>query len=147
LDLTPLGLDSLLQLDQLCFHQPYSSDLWSSYLLRPQRFPIFGLSEGESLVGYVCFSVLEPEAELLRIGVVPEYRGKGIAASGLLAAHLRLSQAGVTRVLLEVRGSNTSAIKLYQKLGYVNDGMRPGYYPGDADGPAEAAVLMSLDLS
>ena len=54
-------------------------------------------------------------------------------------------EVGKTRCLLEVRVSNTSAIQLYEKLGFKRDGIRKNYYPTETS-MREDALLMSLDL-
>ena len=46
---------------------------------------------------------------------------------------------GVTTIHLEVRESNTAAIALYEKYGFIRDGLRRGYY----EEPKEDALLMS----
>ena len=51
----------------------------------------------------------------------------------------RLSLA---RITLEVRKSNTAAIALYEKYGFLSLGIRPGYY----ERPREDAVIMTLEL-
>jgi len=146
LELVQPELADLVALDSRCFSDPYSEVLWHSYLERPKRFYVCGFCRERTLVGYACFSVLEPEAELLRVGVLPEYRSAGIAYAGLAAAQQQLASNGIERLLLEVRESNQAARKLYQSLGYVNDGRRCGYYPSEADRPAEDALLLSLNL-
>jgi len=139
-------LESLCGLDRACFSDPYALTTWRSYLDQPHRFQLFAFqSDGES-VGYACFSVILPEAELLRIGVVQTKRGQGVARSALLLAQRELHLIGVSRVMLEVRESNLAARKLYQRLGYIKDGERPHYYPAEGNQPAEAALLMSLSL-
>lgn len=146
MQLLPASLERVHQLDQLCFCDPYSTTIWQNYLDKPERFPIF-IFEAEGVeVGYACFSVLAPEAELLRIGVLPDQRGRGYAAAALELAQRQLRHTGINRILLEVRQSNDAAQKLYCKLGYVNDGRRPGYYPSERGAPAEDALLMSLNL-
>jgi len=146
LELVHLDLVSLQTLDGSCFSDAYPSDLWQSYLDRPQRFYIRGLIEQHKLVGFLCFSVLEPEAELIRVGILPEFRSLGFALKGIRAAQEDLTGRAIERFLLEVRESNMAARKLYHRLGYVNDGRRPRYYPGEPGQPAEDALLMSLDL-
>ena len=47
---------------------------------------------------------------------------------------------GITRLFLEVRASNTAAKNLYKSLGFLETGVRRGYYHG----PAEDALLMEL---
>ena len=144
--LVEASLEALIRLDRACFSDPYSESLWSSYLSNAQRFPIFLFEVERQLVGYASFSVITPEAELLRIGVAPEFRGRGYAAMALELVQQQLRRNGIERILLEVREGNVPAQKLYQSLGYINDGHRPKYYPA-ADGKgAEDALLMSLDL-
>lgn len=144
--LVAASVEALVILDRACFSDPYSESLWKSYLSNPQRFPLFLFEVEAELVGYASFSVINPEAELLRIGVVPEFRGLGYAAAALELAQQQLHQNGIERILLEVREGNEPAQKLYQSLGYINDGRRPGYYPATSGKAAEDAVLMSLDL-
>ena len=50
---------------------------------------------------------------------------------------------GAETVLLEVRASNAAAIGLYEKYGFVRNGLRKGYYSH----PKEDAVLMSARIS
>jgi ribosomal-protein-alanine N-acetyltransferase len=45
---------------------------------------------------------------------------------------------GLTAYTLEVRVSNTQAIHVYEKLGFVSEGIRPGFY----EKPAEDAMIM-----
>lgn len=50
---------------------------------------------------------------------------------------------GAISTFLEVRESNTAALEMYRKFGYVEDGRREGYYKDNA----EAAILMSAPLT
>jgi ribosomal-protein-alanine N-acetyltransferase len=50
---------------------------------------------------------------------------------------------GAASVELEVRAGSAGAIALYERLGFVEDGRRPGYYHA----PDEDAVLMRLELA
>jgi ribosomal-protein-alanine N-acetyltransferase len=52
----------------------------------------------------------------------------------------RAGSAGMADAYLEVRPSNTSAIRLYLALGFEQVGMRRGYYQA-ANGREDAAVL------
>lgn len=51
-------------------------------------------------------------------GVIPGYRGRGVAKELFALLERRLKAAGVTRYLLEVLTSNTAAATLYRKLGF-----------------------------
>ena len=52
----------------------------------------------------------------------------------------RARAAGMAEAFLEVRPSNTMAIRLYQSLGFEQVGMRRGYYQA-VNGREDAAVL------
>jgi ribosomal-protein-alanine N-acetyltransferase len=53
-------------------------------------------------------------------------------------------ERGATALTLEVRVSNQAAQGLYRRFGFVPAGARKGYYPADANGPAEDALVMWL---
>jgi ribosomal-protein-alanine N-acetyltransferase len=79
------------------------------------------------------------EAHLTTIGVREAYRGKGIGEL-LLTAAVSLAAMHHAEVLtLEVRASNFTAMKLYEKFGFSQIGMRRGYYLEDG----EDALVMS----
>lgn len=147
MQLISASLEQIAQLDSACFTDPYPLSIWSRYVAQPQRFSLIAFELNSILVGYACFSVLLPEAELIRVGIIPNSRGQGIAKRGLKEAQKQLADLGVERVLLEVSRSNTAALKVYQSLGYTQDGIRSGYYTATPDIPAEDAILMSLSLT
>ncbi len=94
------------------------------------------------LIGYVIFTRVPPEGEILRIAVDDGVRRQGVA-EGLLDALLKeCAQEGITRILLEVRAGNTPAVRLYEKTGFTVDGVRKAYYQD----PAEDALLMSREI-
>ena len=57
-----------------------------------------------------------------------EYRRQGIAKQMLKDLLERGRRLGAEEFTLEVRINNTPAIKLYEGLGFVNEGIRPGFY-------------------
>jgi ribosomal protein S18 acetylase RimI-like enzyme len=60
----------------------------------------------------------------LGMGLLPEYRGRGVGKL-LLQECLRLAvQAGVTRVELEAREDNEFALALYRQLGFSVEGLK-----------------------
>lgn len=57
------------------------------------------------------------------------------------------AQQNIPRILLEVRPSNTSALSLYQKLGYEQIGLRKNYYPANEQtGAREDALVMAKSI-
>lgn len=64
------------------------------------------------------------EAELLNLGVAPDFRRRGVAKALLDT----LSRAATGAIFLEVAETNRAALSLYAALGWVRTGVRPGYY-------------------
>jgi ribosomal-protein-alanine N-acetyltransferase len=64
------------------------------------------------------------------IGVLPEFRRRGIAAALLAASEAALGQP---KIRLCVRRSNYGAIQLYDRFGYEQVGVWPGYYEDGED--------------
>jgi len=93
-----------------------------------------------AIAGYGIMSIAAGEAHLLNLCISEDYRGRGIARR--LLAHLLQVAAnlGAREAFLEARPSNTSAIRLYQSLGFVQIGIRRGYYQA-VDGREDAIVL------
>ena len=57
----------------------------------------------------------------------------------MLRALMKMGRAdGIERFTLEVRRSNEHAIRLYQNLGFVREGVRRGYY----ESPREDALIL-----
>jgi len=50
-------------------------------------------------------------------------------------------ERGMEGVLLEVRPSNESAVSFYKRHGYLQIGVRRGYYPAEKGGREDALVM------
>ena len=85
------------------------------------------------------------EAHLLNITVAPAHQGQGGARRLLQALDTWARSQQARELWLEVRASNTRALALYRRHGYVEVGVRKRYY-ALADGAREDAILMSLNL-
>lgn len=83
------------------------------------------------------------ESELLIIGVRPDLQRQGLA-SRLLSFVLRELHGKTVLMNLEVRSGNLPAIGLYKRFGFLQTGIRRGYYPGEKGAGREDALLMSL---
>lgn len=103
------------------------------------------LDSAHHIVGYfVCMPVID-EWHLLDISVPHIMQGKGIGQY-LMARIIDLAKAKqMSMILLEVRVSNTHAIHLYERCGFVEIGRRKNYYPVDAH-TREDAIMMQLTL-
>jgi [ribosomal protein S18]-alanine N-acetyltransferase len=105
-------------------------------------------------VGYVCrvmtvsrrvmaygvMSLGAGEAHILNLCVGEAFRCRGVGKRLLGSLVERAQLAGMSEAFLEVRPSNTAAIRLYLSLGFEQVGMRRGYYQAPG-GREDAAVL------
>jgi [ribosomal protein S18]-alanine N-acetyltransferase len=92
------------------------------------------------VIGYGVMSVGAGEAHVLNLCVSDAYRCRGLGRRMLVYLLERGAAAGMSEAFLEVRPSNTAAIRLYQAMGFEQVGMRRGYYQA-AGGREDAAVL------
>ena len=92
------------------------------------------------VVGYGILCVGAHEAHVLNICVADAYRCRGIARRLLLHLLQLAERMGAEDAFLETRPSNASALHLYRSLGFVQIGMRRGYY--QAVGGREDAVVL-----
>src|SRR5487761_1113541 len=103
-----------------------------------------GPARGSRIVGYGVMSVGAGEAHVLNLCVADNYRCRGLGRRMLGYLLERGAAAGMSEAFLEVRPSNTPAIRLYQAIGFEQVGMRRGYY--QAVGGREDAAVLRLTL-
>jgi ribosomal-protein-alanine N-acetyltransferase len=104
------------------------------------------LEADERLAGYFVAMAGVDELHLLNITVAPALQGQGHGSLLLCRVQALARQLALPRLLLEVRGSNTRARGLYLRRGFVDVGLRRGYYPA-AQGREDALVMsLAMDL-
>jgi len=96
------------------------------------------------VIGYGIMSMGAGEAHILNLCVRVELRSRGIGRQVLAHLLARARSAGMLEAFLEVRPTNTAAIRLYQAAGFEQVGIRRGYY--QAPGGREDAAVLKLDL-
>ena len=95
---------------------------------------------GKQVAGYGVMSVGAGEAHILNLCIAEASRCHGLGRRLLALLIERAAAAGMKEAFLEVRPSNTAAIRLYLAHGFEQVGMRRGYYQA-AGGREDAAVL------
>ena len=84
--------------------------------------------EDDEIVGYLAIQFAGEDIEILGLGVLEDYRGKGYASDMLFAMMNHLKQYNYNKVFLEVRDSNNVAKNLYSKFNFNRSGTRLNYY-------------------
>jgi ribosomal-protein-alanine N-acetyltransferase len=127
-------LDVIAGLEEVAFHDPWPREMLAYELCHPHSVLLVAACDPEAPpAAYAAFRHAAGEAELLRVGVGPGFRRRGLARALLVEGLERLRDAGVQVCFLEVRVDNPSAIYLYESLGFSCTGLRRGYYRDGAD--------------
>jgi ribosomal-protein-alanine N-acetyltransferase len=131
-------IGQVLRIERLSYAFPWTEGIFRDCLRVNYSCRVAEI--GVVTVGYGILSVAAGEAHLLNLCVADAYRCRGIGRRLLVHLLLAAGQAGAREAFLEARPSNTSAIRLYQSLGFTQIGMRRGYYQA-VDGREDAIVL------
>ena len=94
------------------------------------------------VVGYVSFTVIMDECSIINFATKNEFKRQGVGKSVMTALLSHGDSLGVKKYFLEVRVSNSGAIALYEKYGFVPVGISKNHFAS----PREDAVLMNLEL-
>ena len=130
-------LDRVSQIEKECFSTPWSRDSFEDMIDNPAA--LYMVAEDNGYIVANCGVIIAAgEGDICNVAVDPSYRKRGIAKLLLTRVMEEASkEMAVLSFTLEVRRSNTAAISLYEKLGFVNEGIRPGFYTS----PKEDAVI------
>ncbi len=98
----------------------------------------------ELMTGFIGVWALPDEAHIVTIAVRDSHRRQGIGEMLLIAALDLAREKTQPLVTLEVRVSNGAAIRLYEKYGFEQAGLRPRYY---SDNKEDAYILTASGLT
>ncbi len=139
--LSHLAIPDLVRIESESSPAPWSMRLFEEEF-RVAHAVVLGARSGGSLVGFAVFHHVADEYHLLNIAVEQQSRRRGIAAALMQEIICAAHASGVAAVTLEVRATNSGAQALYRRFGFVEVGVRRGYY-SDND---EDAVLLTRVL-
>ena len=139
--LTKNDLREVAELSQKTFSDGWSAEMIEGSFNQNGFLSWVYLLDGK-IVSAIATSYLFDEGEVLFIVTDKDYQRRGIANELLQTALSELLRRGVKTVFLEVRESNSGAIKLYNLNGFIKIAERQNYYG------SETAVIMKavLDL-
>ena len=140
---TPAHLEGAAELERLCFSAPWSTQslklltndgIGVGYVL---EVPAAEGTEGQ-IAAYGGMLITVDEGQITNIAVHPDHRRRGYGAAIVRSLLRHAKDAKLDSVSLEVRASNTAAIELYKRAGFVEAGRRKGFY----NKPTEDALVM-----
>ena len=134
--------DEIAAIEEMTFAMPWSrKDFWYE-AINENAIYIVGIIE-DKIVAYAGAWISFEEAQVTNVAVHPDYRGQGIGAELFAKLIDEVKKINVTAITLEVRPSNESAIKLYEKFGLKSVGRRKGYY---IDNNEDALIMWNTKL-
>jgi len=137
-------LRAIEEIERRSYPTPWSRSMFAGELAKPSSICLGAFeADGDDgrLCGYLVVSRYVDAWHVMNIAVAPEQRGRGIATM-LLERLFELTADDEHRgYTLEVRVSNDTAIRLYERLGFEARGIRRGYYTDNR----EDALIMWKD--
>lgn len=119
-NITPELITQLTFIHQECFENPWYEKDFINLL---NNSCVHGLL---SAYGFILYTLIENEAEILTICVKKQERQKGHATE--LLSFLLKKHPELKKIFLEVNQTNLPAQKLYNKFGFKQIGIRKNYY-------------------
>lgn len=137
---TAADLDGVIAIEQASFNNPTTRAWYEDELKRPEVCYVYVLRTPDHPVAAFCaFWRVAEQIHINNLAVLPEARGQGLASRLLAAVIAESAQMGVESATLEVRRSNTAALRLYAKAGFAEAGVRRNYYTQ----PVEDALVLA----
>lgn len=139
----PPTADELAALDAACFapSERWSIVSWGGELAAGDRVLLSRRDGSGALVGAATFQVVAEVADLHRVMVRSDHRGRRLADELVREGMAVCATRGAERMLLEVRTDNEPALALYRRLGFTMIAGRDNYY-----GPGHDAWVLQADL-
>ena len=134
-------LDDVERIERESYPTPWSRSMFVAELAKPSSLCLAAFMADGELAGYLIVSRYVDAWHVMNLAVALEFRRRGIAGAlleRLFEVTTDDAQRGYT---LEVRVSNTEAIRLYERLGFEARGVRRGYYTDNR----EDALIMWKD--
>lgn len=135
----PSDIPDVLAVERAIFSAPWTEGMFRDELSARGRVYLLAEDAGE-VAGYGGVMVLDGDAHLMTVAVVPRHRRRRLATRIVLALVEAALDLGASHLTLELRVSNEPARRLYEQFGFAPVGIRPGYYRDE-----DALVMWALD--
>lgn len=130
------NLTEVMKLNMRCFRngENYTKSTFKYLLREPTILSYRAVTEGGKMAGFMFAMLIDTgTAHLTTIGVAPEHRRRGIAEMLLEHLHRSLTIKNISTLVLEVRISNLTAQRLYERSGYSIVQRIANYYNNGED--------------
>lgn len=129
---TPKDLEAIYRIERKSFAHPYSKKFLSYLLKRKQQINLVAENRNK-IVGYSSTRLERDIGHILSIAVHLGWRQKGIGTELINYTMKALKDQNCKGMFLEVRRSNTTAMKFYKELGFEKKNIKKNYYENGED--------------
>ncbi len=136
--MTEQDIVSIMLIENEAFTLPWSKEAYLGELKNNFATYLVCDYEGE-VAAYGGIWVVFEDAHITNVAVGTDFRGQGMGKKLMLELEEVARRKKAVRILLEVRPSNATALKLYDSLGYTPTGLREKYYSDNG----EDAIIMT----
>ena len=132
-------LDAVAALEAESFSNPWTREMLARELRNSDVARVYVLRSPDGGVrAFLACWVIFDELHINTLAVDPAHRRHGLATTLLRFVMADAARGGAERATLEVRRSNEAALRLYDRLGFIVEGVRRQYYTQ----PEEDALIL-----
>lgn len=130
-------IEQIARLERECFSTPWSEDAILDAYSHGTKF--FVADMDGKVLGYIGISCILDEGYITNVAVFPSFRNMGVGTALLERVIALKDEIPLSFISLEVRESNVSAIRLYERMGFKAEGIRKNFYTN----PVENALILT----
>lgn len=141
--MNPADIREVAVLEAQNFSTPWSENGFADALKQPDNIFLVAEMHDGTIAAYCGLYSSIDEGEITNVAVSEPVRRQGIGFAVMEELFYQAGAQGIEKIFLEVRQSNISARRLYEKAGFTDCGVRKNFY----ERPREDAVVMCADIS
>ena len=137
-------LRSVLRIEAEVYPRPWTLGLYLGELALPEQRRVYLVARsGGHVVGHAGLMFAADDGHVTTVAVDPPWQRHGVAARLLVVLLREAIARGASALTLEVRAANQPAQALYRRFGFVEAGVRKGYY---AETEEDAVIMWAEDV-
>ena len=127
--------DALYDICLLSFDEYFDKAVFNYFRTQWRNGQLVACDISGRIVGFISSTRIEGrKVRITLLGVLPEYRGKGVGKQLLDALRMKAMAEGQISITLEVRTTNMDARRFYKRNGFIETDILKGYYRDGGDG-------------
>ena len=145
--LSSVEIPSVLSIEEHNSDYPWSQDQFTTSIENSKNL-CYCLSLNGKTIGYLIALLALDTADILNIGIDPDFKRQGYGATLLNHLIEELKKRNITEILLEVRVGNKSAIQFYKRQGFKEISIRKNYYTKNSKNQSnrEDGIIMRIKI-